>query len=257
VISGRLSVQGLVVEIGGREIVRGIDLVVEPGEVVAIMGPNGSGKSTLVSALMGRPGYSVKAGSATLDGTDLLSLSTSSRARLGLSAVSQYPGEVEGIDVYQLVEEMYRTREVPRDSLEQDLLDAVQSVGLSSELLPRWLNVDLSGGEKKRLETVLLMLSGAKVALLDEIDSGLDIDALRAVARRVQQQVHTGGLGVLAITHYARLLKELVPSRVLVLAGGKIVREGDAGLALELERTGYAEFMPETHDASLGSIFGT
>ncbi|MGC8464963.1 MAG: Fe-S cluster assembly ATPase SufC [Acidimicrobiales bacterium] len=251
-----LLVQGLVVDVAGREILRGIDLAVKPGEVVAVMGPNGSGKSTLVSALMGRPGYLVRAGSATFGGKDLLSLSTSDRAHAGLAVVSQYPGEVEGVDAYQLVEEMYRTRGLPLDSFAQDLLSEATGVGLSTALLSRWLNVDLSGGEKKRLETVLLALSGAKIALLDEIDSGLDIDALRAVSRRVGDQVREGGLGVLAITHYARLLRELVPTKVLVLAGGKIVREGDAGLALELEKTGYAEFLPESQEKPSDSIFG-
>jgi Fe-S cluster assembly ATP-binding protein len=240
-VSGhRLVVEGLAASVAGREILQGVDLEIRSGEVHAVMGPNGSGKSTLSHVLAGRPGYQVTAGRVTLDGVDLLPLPAWERAQAGLFLGMQYPIEVPGVSLAQVLEESFRAggrdpRSVP------DLVTAEASrVGFDSRLLVRSLNVDLSGGERKRNETVQLAVLSPKFAVLDEIDSGLDVDALRAVARRVEEATHETGVGVLAITHYTRLLRELKCDRVHVLWKGRIVESGGPELADELERTGYA-----------------
>ena len=222
-----LVIRDLYVKVAGHEILRGVDLEVRSGEVHALMGPNGSGKSTLSHALMGRGDYEVTRGSVTIDGQDVLGLPTWQRAQLGLFLAMQYPVEVPGVPLAAVVSAA---------SGGEDLSDAVareaQGLGVRTELLTRGVNDEFSGGEKKRAETVQL-------AVLDEIDSGLDVDALRDVSRRVYALARDDDVGVLAITHYARLLEELRPDRVHVFMGGRIVRSGGPELADELERTGY------------------
>jgi Fe-S cluster assembly ATP-binding protein len=206
--------------------------------VHAIMGPNGSGKSTLSHVLMGKPGYEVLGGSVTLDGVDLLALPTWQRAAAGLFLAMQYPTEVPGVGLETMLQAALGGNDV-----HAWIAAAAERIGFDEKFLDRPLNVDLSGGEKKRNETLQLDVLRPKIAVLDEIDSGLDIDALRDVSRRVEQLTKEIDLGVLAITHYQRLLTELHPDVVHVMVQGRVVRSGGDELVAELERTGYAEYL--------------
>lgn len=240
-----LEITGLRAGVAGKEILRGIDLTVRSGEVHAVMGPNGSGKSTLAHVLMGRPGYEVLGGSVTLDGVDMLALAPWQRAQAGLFLALQYPTEVPGVSLYDLLQTSARAAGRPADGIAAEIAAEAERLALDPRLIDRPLNVDLSGGEKKKNETLQLGVLRPAIALLDELDSGLDVDALRSCARRIEaetQPVADGGrgLGVLAITHYNRLLHELRADHVHVLAKGTIVRSGGPELALELEDSGYA-----------------
>jgi Fe-S cluster assembly ATP-binding protein len=237
-----LRAHGLRAGIPGQEILHGIDLEVLSGEVHAVMGPNGSGKSTLAHVLMGRPGYELHGGSVTLDGEELLGLPTWQRAQAGLFLAWQYPVEVPGVDPVEALAEALVAGGREAGDVTARLAAEAARIGFEERLLARPLNVDLSGGEKKRNETVQLGVLQPRFAVLDEIDSGLDIDALRAVARRVEEATVEIGLGVLAITHYPRLLKELRSDVVHVLVDGRIVATGGPELAEELERTGYSAY---------------
>jgi Fe-S cluster assembly ATP-binding protein len=240
-----LVIEGLHAEVAGRPILRGIDLRVRSGEVHAVMGPNGSGKSTLSHALMGRPGYRVTAGRVWLDGTDLLKLPAWRRAQAGLFLAMQYPIEVPGVTLVDVLGESFRAGGRDPGEVPARVGAEAARVGFDTRFLARSLNVDLSGGERKRNETVQLGVLRPRFAILDEIDSGLDVDALRAVARRVEAATTETGLGVLAITHYTRLLSELRPDSTHVLSRGRIVASGGPELADELERTGYASWAEE------------
>jgi Fe-S cluster assembly ATP-binding protein len=234
-----LTIRDLYARVDGHEILRGVDLEVRSGEVHALMGPNGSGKSTLAHALMGRGDYEVTRGSVTIDGEELLTLPTWKRARAGLFIAMQYPVAVPGVPLGALVDAAGgsdRTLDIQREAV---------ALGVRDELLARGINDEFSGGEQKRAETVQLAVLEPQFAILDEIDSGLDVDALRAVAQRVAQLAHEEHVGVLAITHYARLLTELRPDHVHVFLGGRIVRSGGPELADELERTGYEAIAAE------------
>jgi Fe-S cluster assembly ATP-binding protein len=237
-----LEITDLHVSVGEKEILRGVSLTVGEGEKVAIMGPNGSGKTTLSNVLLGKPGYRIDQGSIRFMGQDLSSLSTHERAQLGLCLVSQYPQEVEGVDLKDLVGAALSARGLDLDGVESRVANEARKIGFSESLLGRWVNVDLSGGEKKRLETLLLSLVPARLAVLDELDSGLDIDALRQVSQRIEDLSSSNSMAVVAITHYSRLLKTLTVSRVLVLAHGLFVTEGGPELAEELETTGYRDY---------------
>src|SRR6059058_3005457 len=237
-----LVIDGLRAGVAGKEILKGIDLVVQSGEVHAVMGPNGSGKSTLSHVLMGKPGYTVTGGSVTLDGVDLLSLPTWERAQAGLFLAMQYPIEVPGVSLSSALGEALIAAGRPATEIRATIAREAVRIGFDEKFLDRPLNVDLSGGEKKRNETLQLGVLDPKIAVLDEIDSGLDVDALRAVSRRIEAATNERGVGVLAITHYSRLLHELRPDRVHVLVKGHIRNSGGPELAAELERTGYAEF---------------
>jgi len=237
-----LVISGLRAGVGGRDILTGVDLTVRSGEVHAVMGPNGSGKSTLSHVVMGRPGYRVTAGSVTLDGVELLGLPTWKRAQAGLFLALQYPTEVPGVALYDALEAAVAAGGGDRSYVRELVVAEAQRIGFDERFLTRPLNVDLSGGEKKRNETLQLAILQPRIAILDELDSGLDVDALRAVSRRVEELTHTEGLGVLAITHYTRLLHELRPDVVHVLSGGRIVRSGGPELAEELESTGYVPY---------------
>jgi Fe-S cluster assembly ATP-binding protein len=247
-----LKVAGLRAGIDGKEILRGIDLEVSSGQVHAVMGPNGSGKSTLANVIMGGPGYEVYAGTVTLDGVDLLALPTWQRAQAGLFLAMQYPTEVPGVSLADAMAAAL----APQGRATADVAELVASeaarVGMTPALLARPLNVDLSGGEKKRNETLQLAVLAPKIAVLDEIDSGLDVDALRTVAQRVELITNEVGLGVLVITHYSRLLRELRPDVVSVLRKGRIVASGGPDLAEELESTGYAGYAEEEGGAAPG-----
>jgi Fe-S cluster assembly ATP-binding protein len=243
-----LEIKGLHAEVDGNEILRGIDLVVSSGEVHAVMGPNGAGKSTLSAVVMGKPGYTVTAGSVTLDGADVLAMPAWQRAAAGLHLVMQYPTEVPGVPLVDVLAEALATRGRPTEGLAALLEDEARRIGFEQRFLYRPLNVDLSGGEKKRNETLQLAVLRPKIAILDELDSGLDIDALRDCARRVEEMSNDSSagepLGVLAITHYARLLAELRPDHVHILVKGRIVARGGPELADVLDVEGYAAFVP-------------
>ncbi len=243
-----LVISDLRAGVSGREILRGVDLVVRSGEVHALMGPNGSGKSTLSHVLAGRPGYDVTGGSVRLDGVELLGLPAWRRAQNGLFLALQYPIEVPGVSVYDALEEALSAGGRERARVRELVSAEARAVGLDEAVLSRPLNVDLSGGERKRNEVLQLGVLHPKIAVLDEIDSGLDIDALAAVAKRVGQLAAGEGTGVLAITHYQRLLSQLSVDRVHVLLGGRVVQSGGPELAEELERTGYAAYGEEPAD---------
>jgi Fe-S cluster assembly ATP-binding protein len=208
------------------------------GEVHAIMGPNGSGKSTLAHALSGHPGYRVTQGSVTLDGIELLDLTPTDRARAGLLLVLQHPFEIPGVRVFDLLE----AAGADRSTLRRRLSEEAQRIELRPELLDRFVNVDLSGGERKRAEMVQLGVLQPKFAVLDEVDSGLDVDALDAVARRLVAATTEWNCGVLAITHFRRLLLELPPTMIHVMSDGRVVETGGPELAETLERDGYERF---------------
>jgi Fe-S cluster assembly ATP-binding protein len=255
-----LEIRNLHASVAGRDILKGIDLTVSSGEVHAVMGPNGAGKSTLSAIVMGKPGYEVQQGSVTLDGVDMLSLPTWERAAAGLHLVMQYPTEVPGVMLDDVLAEALLTRGRSTAELTASLADEADRIGFERRFLHRPLNVDLSGGEKKRNETLQLAVLAPKIAILDELDSGLDIDALRDCSRRVEAMSNesVGGhepLGVLAITHYSRLLEELRPDRVHILADGRIVESGGPELAARLEIEGYAAFADT--DTDTGADTGT
>jgi Fe-S cluster assembly ATP-binding protein len=237
-----LEIRDLCARVPGRDILLGVDLTVSSGEVHAVMGPNGSGKSTLSHVLMGRPGYTVTAGTVTLDGVDVLTMTTAERVHAGLFLSMQYPIEVPGVSVVDALKASFTA--AGRDPSEVPALVGAEAarIGFDERFLERSINVDLSGGERKRNETLQLGVLRPKIAVLDEIDSGLDIDALRAVARRIEAATTEDNLGVLTITHYSRLLHELKPDVIHVLSGGRIVASGGPELSAELERTGYAAY---------------
>ncbi len=245
-----LVISGLRAAVGNKTILNGIDLVIRSGEVHVVMGPNGAGKSTLSHVLMGKPGYEVLGGSVTLDGVDQLGLATWERAQAGLFLAMQYPTEVPGVSLIDALSASLLVGVAAGGaggaanvtSVAEQLRVEAARVGLDDKLLERSLNVDMSGGEKKRVETVQLGVLRPRFAILDELDSGLDLDALRAVARRVEAATEEDQLGVLAITHYSRLLTELRADHVHVLAQGRIAASGGPELADQLEASGYAEF---------------
>ncbi len=237
-----LEIKGLRAAVGSKEILRGIDLRIASGEVHAVMGPNGAGKSTLSQVIMGKPGYEVLEGTVTLDGVDLLALAPWERAQAGLFLAMQYPTEVAGVGLVDLLTEAARSAGRDPSLVAAAVQEEAARIGLDVKLLERSLNVDLSGGEKKRNETLQLAVLRPRFAILDEIDSGLDIDALRAVSKRVEAATEEFGLGVLAITHYHRLLDELKPDMVHILANGTIVAQGGPELAQQVELDGYAAF---------------
>jgi Fe-S cluster assembly ATP-binding protein len=241
-----LEVHGLTARIDDKEILKGLDLTVKPGEVHAIMGPNGSGKSTFAGVLAGRDRAVVTGGTATLDGRDLLALTPEERAVSGLFLGFQYPVEIPGVG------NMYFLRtalNAQRKARGEEELDAVDFLGLAREkmklvemdpaFMNRGVNEGFSGGEKKRNEVLQMAVLEPRLSILDEIDSGLDIDALRVVARGVEA-LRSPERSTILVTHYQRLLEYIVPDKIHVMAGGRIVRTGGRELALELEKKGYA-----------------
>ena len=237
-MSEALVVEGLRADLGDLQILRGVDLTVPFGEVHALMGPNGSGKSTLTHALMGKDEYTVT-GRARVDGQDILGLPVHERARLGLFEAFQYPVVIPGVSLEELILEMATVAPDPAAAVSRV---AVAAAAMRVEgFLDRSVNDGLSGGEKKRSEVFQLAVAEPKVAVLDEIDSGLDIDAVREVAELVEG-LRSDRIGVLIITHYSRILRYLRTDRIHVLVRGQIVRSGGSELAEELEATGYDHF---------------
>jgi Fe-S cluster assembly ATP-binding protein len=239
-----LEVRDLHAAAGGHEVVHGVDLTVRSGEVHVVMGPNGSGKSTLAHALMGRPGTEVTRGSILLDGQELVGRPSWERARAGLFLALQYPIEVPGVRLEAVMAEAQHEWGGARADGDVGirLAEEADAIGFDRRFLDRPLNVDLSGGERKRNEMVQLGVLRPPFCVLDEIDSGLDVDALGAVARRLERATGQWGLGVLAVTHFKRLLVELKADAVHVLVGGRIVASGGPELAQELEHTGYVGY---------------
>lgn len=230
---------------GGKEILRGVDLTVRAGETHAIMGPNGSGKSTLAYSIAGHPKYTITSGSVTLDGEDVLEMSVDERARAGLFLAMQYPVEVPGVSVSNFLRSA-RTAvagEAPKlRTWVKDVKAAMSDLAIDPTFAERDVNAGFSGGEKKRHEILQLQLLDPKVAILDETDSGLDIDALRVVAEGVNRFKESGEKGVLLITHYTRILRYITPDFVHVFVDGRIAEEGGPELAEKLEAEGYVSY---------------
>jgi Fe-S cluster assembly ATP-binding protein len=233
---------------GGRDVLKGITLAIAPGEVHAIMGPNGAGKSTLSAVLAGKPGYEVTAGSVLYQGRDLLGMAADDRAREGLFLAFQYPVEIPGVNNMYFLRAALNAGRRQRGESELDAAQFLKAVkqklkllDISDDLLKRAVNVGFSGGEKKRNEIFQMAMLEPKLAILDETDSGLDIDALRVVSNGVNR-LRDPGRGIVMITHYQRLLEYIVPDHVHVLNDGKIVASGDKSLALELEQSGYVNY---------------
>lgn len=241
-----LSVKGLHAKVEQIDILKGLDIEIKPGEVHAIMGPNGSGKSTLGNVLAGRPGYEATAGSVTFKGHDLLEMDTEERAREGLFLAFQYPVEIPGVSNMEFLKVALDARRKHAGQPELSAVDFMKlaretskRVDLPASFLKRGVNEGFSGGEKKRNELMQMMLLEPELCILDETDSGLDIDALQLVADGVNS-LRDGKRSFIVVTHYQRLLDYIVPDHVHVLAGGRIVKSGDKSLALELEAKGYA-----------------
>ena len=237
-----LEIRDLHVSVGSTQILNGITLTIKSGDVHAVMGPNGAGKSTLSAAIMGKPGYTVTSGSILLDGEDVLAMPTWKRAVAGLHLVMQYPTEVPGVKLSEVLSEALTARNSSLPNLNKTINEEASRISFDTELVNRAVNVDFSGGEKKRNETLQLAVLKPKIAILDELDSGLDIDALRDCAKRVEDATNEDQLGALVITHYSRLFEELKPDFVHILAKGRIVKSGGPELADELERDGYAAY---------------
>jgi Fe-S cluster assembly ATP-binding protein len=246
----------------GTEIVRGVDLAVNPNEVHAIMGPNGSGKSTLAYALMGHPAYEITEGQILLDGVDVVEMEADERAQRGLFLAFQYPHAVPGVTVASFLRSAINAIRKARNGGEDDpikipefrkeLTAAMEGLKVPKEMTSRYLNEGFSGGEKKRVEILQMALLRPRIAILDETDSGLDIDALRIVAEGVQSLVGPD-MGAVLITHYQRILNHIEPDHVHVFADGRIVAEGGPELAHKLEAEGYEAFTPTAATVGGGS----
>jgi Fe-S cluster assembly ATP-binding protein len=243
-----LEIHDLHAAVADKPILKGVSLRIGRGEVHAIMGPNGAGKSTLGYVLAGRPGYEVTSGSVTFEGQDLLAMEPFERAAAGLFLGFQYPVEIPGVSYLQFVRESLNAQRRARGEEELSGGEFIKLargqaalLGMDAEMLKRPVNVGFSGGEKKRAEMVQMGIMAPRFAVLDETDSGLDIDALKAVGEGINRIMRTQDRGVMLITHYQRLLDYVVPDQVHVLQAGRIVRSGGADLALQLEREGYAE----------------
>jgi len=246
-----LTITDLHANIDGKEILKGLSLTVKPGEVAAIMGPNGSGKSTLSYVVSGRDGYEVTEGSIVLNGEDILAMEAHERAAKGIFLAFQYPLEIPGVTTMTFLKAAMNAQRKQRGEEELTTPDFIKRVraaadklGVSQEMLRRPLNVGFSGGEKKRMEVLQMVLLEPKIAILDETDSGLDIDALRIVAEGVNA-LRAPDRSFLVITHYQRLLDYIVPDSVHILSAGRIVKSGDKGLALELEKNGYRDYVAD------------
>lgn len=245
-----LSISGLHIAVSGKEVVRGLDLQINEGEIHAIMGPNGSGKSTLVNTLMGHPAYEVTAGSAVMKGKNLLSLEPFERAALGLFLAFQYPREIAGVSLRSFLFAAHGAQAMAGEPKQKPLSalkfktfleKKMQELHMDPAFAERSLNQGFSGGEKKKAEVLQLAVLSPRLALLDETDSGLDIDALKIVSQGVNA-LRSPTFSAIIVTHYARLLEYIEPDHVHVMAKGKIVESGGAALAHRLEKEGYAKY---------------
>ncbi|MDR9396630.1 Fe-S cluster assembly ATPase SufC [Pontimonas sp.] len=233
---------------GPVEILKGVNLTLDQGQTHAIMGPNGSGKSTLAYTIAGHPRYDVTSGSITLDGEDVLAMATDERARAGLFLAMQYPVEIPGVTVTNFLRTAKQAVDGKAPALRQwvgDLKAAMSSLKMDPGFAERSVNEGFSGGEKKRHEIMQLQVLGPKIAVLDETDSGLDVDALKIVAQGVNEAKEKTGVGILLITHYTRILRYISPDFVHVIVDGKIVEEGGAELADRLEEEGYDRYLSQ------------
>ncbi len=241
----KLEVKDLHVEVEGKEIIKGITMEIELGKVCALMGPNGSGKSTLANAIMGNPKYKVTSGKITLDGEDITSLPPDKRARKGLFMSFQYPAEISGVTISNFLRTALNSRREKKiDVLEFHELLKRKMVGLKMDpsFSRRYLNEGFSGGEKKRAEILQMMVLEPRYALLDETDSGLDVDALKIVAEGINRMKGIDR-GMLLITHYYKILDYVKPDHVYVMCNGRIIRKGGAELAKDIEKNGYANVL--------------
>ena len=245
-----LSINNLHISVDGTPVVRGVDLTINSGEVHAIMGPNGSGKSTLVSTLMGHPSYEVTEGSVKFLGRDLLSLEPCERAQAGLFLAFQYPKEIAGVSLRSFLYAAYNAQREARFALEpklspikfkKHLTEVMQSLNMDPAFGERFVNQGFSGGEKKKAEVLQLNVLRPLLALLDETDSGLDVDALKIVAEGVNR-MRSSDFSALIVTHYARILEHIIPDRVHVMVQGKIVESGGPEFAKQLEQEGYGKY---------------
>jgi Fe-S cluster assembly ATP-binding protein len=250
-----LEIRGLRAGIGGKEILRGIDLTVRQGETHAMMGPNGSGKSTLASILMGRPGYEVLGGEVRFNGENILALTADQRAQRGLFLAMQYPVEIPGVSVVNFLRTAYQSvkgDQVSALAFRKHMKEKMNLLGIDDAMVQRYVNQGFSGGEKKRNEILQLAVLEPQLAILDETDSGLDIDSLKQVAMGIAQLIGPE-LGVLLITHYQRILNYITPDFVHVMINGRIVKSGGKELAQELEEKGYEGIRTELGiDANVG-----
>ncbi len=253
-MSSTLSITDLHASVKQRSILHGVNLTIHRGEIHAVMGPNGSGKSTLANLLMGKPGITITKGSVTLDDKDLLALSTPERAKQGLFLGFQHPLSIPGVSIRQLLRLATTTTAPHRGkptldmkTFQQRLEEAREALGISKELMSRSVNDGFSGGEKKRLETLQCWMLEPSIALMDETDSGLDVDALKTIAQSLHALVQRIQCSVLLITHYQRILHFLRPQFVHVFVGGKIVASGGKELAEKIEQEGYAQYNHGQH----------
>lgn len=252
-MSSSLQIQNLQVSVDEKPILLGVDLEVKPGEIHAIMGPNGSGKSTLANSLAGHPFYQVTAGSVKLDGEEMIEKAPDERANAGLFLAFQYPVEVAGVKVNHFLRLAYEARFVDQPKKKfKSVLDFRKHVDkladelqVRKDLLKRGLNEGFSGGEKKRVEILQMAVLEPKFAILDETDSGLDVDAIKAVAAGVKKIIKKYNTGIVVITHYQRILKYLKPDFVHVMVKGKIVKSGNRQFAAELEKEGYKKYISQ------------
>lgn len=244
-----LKIEDLHVQIDGKEILKGVNLTVNTGEIHAIMGPNGTGKSTLSQTIMGHPAYQITQGTIKLDGQDLSEMSVDERARAGLFLAMQYPAEIQGITNFEFMRSAVNARRADDDQVDvmtfmKELEEKRNFLSMNAEMASRYLNEGFSGGEKKRNEILQMLMIKPAIAILDEIDSGLDIDALKVVSKGVNS-MRSADFATLMITHYQRLLDYIVPDYVHVMMGGKIVKTGGPDLAKRLEGEGYAALRDE------------
>lgn len=246
-----LEIEDLHARVGDKEIIKGFNLTINEGEVHAVMGPNGAGKSTLSYVLTGKPGYEITSGSVRFKGKDLTAMSTEECAREGIFLCMQYPVEIPGVPTATFLKHAVNAVRKHQNLPEMDTFEFLklvreegQNLGIGNEMIKRPVNVGFSGGEKKRLETLQMSILKPDLSILDEADSGLDIDALKVVAGGVNA-LRDGKRSMLVITHYQRLLNYIVPDYVHIFADGHIVKSGDKNLALELEEKGYADFVRE------------
>ena len=239
-----LKINDLKVEVEGKEVLKGMDLTIKQGEVVALMGPNGSGKSSLSNTIMGNPNYNVLQGKIEFEGEDLLEMSVDERARKGIIMAFQNPVAVSGVTVRELLLSSLRAKgeKVSALELKKKIKETAEELGMESSLLTRGINEGFSGGEKKKLEILQMKLLSPALLILDEVDSGLDIDALKTIAMTVHKEIKKRRMSALVITHYQRLLKFLVPDRVVIMKKGEIVDKGGADLVERLEKEGYKAY---------------
>ena len=240
-----LIVKNLNVKVEDKQVLKGVDLAVEKGKVHALMGQNGSGKSTLAQALMGSPVYTITNGEASFDGKNLLDLEPNARAKEGLFLSFQYPSEVPGVNILSYLRLIYNNKHDQKLSpiaFKKYIKEKLDLLDIKEDFLTRYLNDGFSGGEKKRMEMLQMLVLEPKLSILDEIDSGLDVDAMKLVSKAVNYLVKEKGMSVLIITHYTRILNYIQPDKVHIMQDGVIVKTGDKSLAHQLEEMGFAQF---------------